>query len=445
MSRKLSVVGLGKLGLPLAACLAAAGHQVIGVDIDQRTVDLVNRGVSPLSEAGLQALLDETVNRTLQATTSIDRAVGGSDVTFFLTATPSGSHGRFATDQLEEAVTAAARALSVSRKERHVFVIGSTVMPGTINGRIIPLVERESGRVCGPGLGVCYNPEFAAIGDVIRGYLEPDCVVIGESDAYAGQVVEDIHRHMCRSRPVISRMSLINSEITKMALNTFVSMKILFANQLAQLCETIPGGDVDAVTSAVGRDRRVGLSYLTAGLPFGGPCFPRDVRAMEALFAGSDQPPDLFSTLRFLNDLDMQRLARRIEALALGKDRARLLFLGVSFKPGTDLTSGAASVALTNLLDDKMFEFIGWDRLVQEQSMTVGAKTIVLKSSLDQALAEADIAVLLHRDMALAREVEQYVPRRPLAVLDCWRILNPEKLNRQFICSALGRAPNAQI
>ena len=280
---QLSVIGLGRLGLCAAACFASRGVPVVGVDINPSTVDAVNRGAAPFYEPQLPEMLRAAGDR-LEATADYGRALERSDVTLLIVPTPSGPDGEFSDAYLQDALTHLAQALRESRKSSHLFVITSTVSPGTIEGRLIPLIESVSGRALHEGFEICYNPEFIALGRVISDFLRPDLVLIGESAGAAGDRLEALYRAVCENAPRVARMSIVSAEITKIALNSFVTTKITFANTLASICEAVPGADIDAITDALGADRRVSPHYLRGGLPFGGPCFPQDNRAF-AVFA----------------------------------------------------------------------------------------------------------------------------------------------------------------
>ena len=144
-------------------------------------------------------------------------------------------------------------------------------------------LERHTGRMVGADLGLCYSPLFVAIGSIVRDMLRPDMVLIGESDEKAGEVLEAIYGRCCNNRPVVRRMNFVNAELTKIAVNTFVTTKISYANMLADICERLAGADVDMVTQAMGSDTRIGSKCLRGAIGYGGPCFPRDNVAFAAL------------------------------------------------------------------------------------------------------------------------------------------------------------------
>lgn len=273
--RKISVIGLGKLGSPMAAALASKGFEVIGVDVDPEKVAKINRREAPVDESGLDALLKSELRGKLYATDDIELAVKNSEITFIVTATPSGSDGKFSLQYILPVCEKVGTALK-DDLPGHIVVVTSTVMPGDMDGAIRPALEKASGKTAGKGFGLCYNPEFIALGSVLRDMLNPDFVLIGQSDEISGAILENVYQHFTDRRPAFARMNFVNAELTKLALNTFITMKISYANMLAEICHYAPGADVDVVTAAVGLDSRVGSKYLKGGAPFGGPCFPRD-------------------------------------------------------------------------------------------------------------------------------------------------------------------------
>ncbi|HEV2390625.1 MAG TPA: nucleotide sugar dehydrogenase, partial [Nitrososphaerales archaeon] len=268
------MVGLGKLGLCLAAVLANSGFDVTGVDVDRRKIDAVNRGESPIYEPGLAELITSG-RKSLRATSDCDAAVAESQATFVVVPTPSSASGGFSLRYVKPAMKSVGGALS-HKSAYHLVVLTSTVMPGSMDETVLPVLEQSSGKKCGPDFGLCYNPEFIALGDVVKGLRNPDLVLVGESDKDAGDSISKIHARMCENPSRIERMTFLNAEVAKIAVNAFVTMKMSFANTLAEICERLPSGDVDRITQAIGRDRRIGPTYLKGAIGYGGPCFPRD-------------------------------------------------------------------------------------------------------------------------------------------------------------------------
>ncbi|MDX1611057.1 MAG: nucleotide sugar dehydrogenase, partial [Candidatus Thermoplasmatota archaeon] len=281
---RLSVIGLGKLGSCMAAVFAAQGYEVVGLDVDPDTVEAVAQGRAPVPEPQLQDTIDRAEGR-LTATLDYEEAVQGTDASFIIVPTPSKDDGSFALDYVLDAGRSIGKALA-KKEGYHLVVLTSTVLPGSTQHGLQEVIEEASGKECGEDFGLCYSPEFIALGSVIQDMLEPDMVLIGESDSHAGDLLARIYQRTCTNDPPIQRMNFVNAELAKIALNTFVTTKITFANILAETCENLPGADVDDVTRALGKDTRIGPTYIKGSVGYGGPCFPRDNVALSYLLDG---------------------------------------------------------------------------------------------------------------------------------------------------------------
>jgi UDPglucose 6-dehydrogenase len=358
--QRISVFGLGKLGACIAATLASRGFEVIGFDVDPRKTNAVSKGLAPIEEPHLQKTIEEAGAR-LKATNEVQEAVAQSDASFFVPSTPSLPDGSFSNHFLIPAVESAAIAARQHRKQRHLFVVNSTLTPGTSDGVLKPLLEKILGGECGKTLGLCYNPEFIALGDVIRGLLKPDFVLIGESDPLSGALLEQIYRTFNTNSAPIERMSNINAELAKISLNCAVTMKISFVNQLSGVCAKIPGADPGVILRAIGKDRRIGLDYLKPGLGFGGPCFPRDNR----LFQYVAQSVGAEAALSHATDRVNEDVNRRLleTALSLSPDGGSVGILGLAYKPSTAVVDCSPGMWLCERLADTQRQVFAHDYL----------------------------------------------------------------------------------
>jgi len=210
------------------------------------------------------------------------------------------------------------------------------------------MLEREMGGVCGLDFHFCYNPEFIALGNVVNGLLEPDMVLIGESDAASGAALEELYKKYNRNSPRIARMSIISAELTKISVNSYITVKISFTNQLRMIADQFPKADIHAILDAIGSDSRIGKKYLRAGLSYGGPCFPRDNRllAYTARQVGLEAP--LAEAADRVNQRTNQDLFERVRQLAGKNDTVAVL--GLSYKPDTYITEEAAGLFLAQQL-----------------------------------------------------------------------------------------------
>ncbi len=241
-----------------------------------------------------------------------------------------------------------AKAVREAGKRQHLFVCSSTTTPGAMDQVLIPMLEKETGWSCGTDFGVCYNPEFIALGNVVNGLLEPDLVLIGESDPESGGRLEALYKSYNRNQPRIARMSIISAELTKISVNSYITMKISFTNQLRMIAERFPKANIHDMLDAIGSDSRINQKYLRAGLSYGGPCFPRDNRllAYTARQMGLEAP--LADASDRVNELTKQKLLLQVSSLVSRGDTVAVL--GLSYKPDTYLVEESAGLYLAQHL-----------------------------------------------------------------------------------------------
>ncbi len=430
---KLSIVGLGKLGAPMAAVMAHKGHTVIGVDSNPRSVEAINQGRGPVREPGLDEMIARNRER-LRATVDIAEAVRESDATFIIVPTPSQEDGRFSLDYVMRAVEGIGAALR-EKSGWHVVVVSSTVMPGAVGGVVQPALEAISGKRCGSDFGLCYNPEFIALGSVIADMLHPDMILIGESDERSGALLEELYRGVCESGPRIQRMNFVNAELTKLSVNTFVTTKISYANMLAQVCETLAGADVDVVTSAIGCDSRIGGKYLKGGLGYGGPCFPRDNKAFAALARGNGAAAVLAEATDETNRLQAPRIAAAI--LSRLPEGGLAAVLGLAYKADTDVIDESQGVEVARHLSRAGARVAVYDPAAMENARRALGAGVRFAESAAECIAAADVTAIT-TPWAEFRRLEPADFRAGAAVLDCWRILARERFEGRIVYVTLG-------
>lgn len=432
-----SVVGLGKLGACTAACFAYQGVSTIGVDLNPGYVASINAGHPPVFEPRLDEILAAGRSR-IAATTDYREALEASEISFLIVPTPSRPDGSFSDEHLRDALRHLSTALRESKKSYHLFAVTSTVSPGKTEGSLTPLIEELSGRRLNEGFGVCYNPEFIALGSVIQDFLNPDLVLIGESDAKAGAMLEDLYRRVCENTPVVARMSLVSAEITKISLNAYVTMKISFANTLAQICQAVPGAEIDAVTRALGADRRVSPYGLRGGPPYGGPCFPRDNRAFTAFAAQYGVDARLSRATDEMNRSQTEYLLRLVlQGVESHADR-RVAVLGVAYKPNTPVIEESASLALIEGLLGQGLDVTVFDPLAMENARALFGDRVHYASSVRDCLSGASIAVVATPAREFAGIDASYFTHNPMVMVDCWRLLDRSKLGTDVQYVALG-------
>jgi len=429
-------IGLGKLGLCSAACFADKGHHVIGVDSNEQHVDALNRGVCAIDETGLSALFDRC-RRNMEFTTDVGYAVQNSDMTLITVPTPSNPDGRFSNASVEAVLSRIAPALRI-KSSFHVVGVISTVMPGTSERVFKPRLEKLTGKVCGRDFGLLYNPEFVALGSVIHDFLNPDMLLIGASDDRSAQAAGELYASVVESNPYCAVMSLTNAEITKLSLNCYVTMKISFANELAAICEKIPGADVDVITAAIGSDGRVGRQYLKGGLGFGGPCFPRDNLAFQRCAEDAGTCAHLSPRVVEVNNEIVDRLVQMVGEHA--EPGSTVALLGLSYKPGTHIVEESQPVMVAGRLLDAGYAVRMHDpKALQSVAEVLQGRGAYCTCPYD-AVTNASVVILLtpwtqYNHLDIDRLEEQAGPSPVL--IDCWRLYRNTKF-RKFAYQAFG-------
>jgi UDPglucose 6-dehydrogenase len=415
---KISVVGVGKLGAVLAAVLADSGEEVIGVDVHPAVVCAINEHRAPVREPGLDELILKNAAR-LSATTDLEAAVADSEITFVVLPTPSLVDGTFSVDYVLSAVETIGKALR-PKQGYHLVVISSTLMPGSMEGRVLPLLESVSGKSCGRDFGLCYNPEFIALGTVIRDMSNPDLILIGESDPEAGAKLERLYARICKNNPPVVRMNFVNAELTKISVNSFVTMKISYANTLSEICGKVDGADAAMVLKAVGLDGRIGSKYLQGALGYGGPCFPRDNAAFSRFAKQNGVEASLADAADRVNQRQVEQLGNRI--LDLLPEEGTAGILGLSYKPDTDVIEESQGVLLAEYLIGANCDVIVYDPLALENAKRELGGRVRYAASMEECAGAASV-------VTIATAWNEFRALRPAhlkgdsIVIDCWRIL----------------------
>ena len=438
MMNTVSVFGIGKLGLPIIACLGSHGYRVIGYDVNPAAVKALNEKSPIIYEPGLKELLQET--KDVSATDDYEYAVANSDVTFIVVLTPSLPDGSFSTQYAESA--AEQIATGIKKKDTyHLVVLTSTVLPGSTEGRIKTILEETSGKKCGADFGLCYSPEFIALGTVIRDFLNPDVILIGEHDKKSGDLLSEIYNNVCENDPPIVRMSIPSAELAKISLNAFVTMKISFANTIAELCEHIPNGDSEAISKMLGFDSRIGRKYLSGALAYGGPCFPRDNKAF-AFFA---RQIGCEARLAEATDTENRHQNERILSVVsqkIGDVRGKkIAILGLTYKPDTDVVEESAAVKIADALTQQGAEPAIYDPAGMDNARRVLDRPgISYMNSARECLKDAELCILATPWPEFKNlKPEDFIAsmRRPV-LLDCWRMYDKSEFKEKMDYSTIG-------
>ncbi|MGY3602750.1 MULTISPECIES: UDP-glucose dehydrogenase family protein [unclassified Bradyrhizobium] len=419
---RISVVGLGKLGSPILAVLASKGYEVVGIDANPAFVEMINNHIAPVEEPQLQELLSLHKAR-ISATVDWVKAVAETDMTTIIVPTPSGADGAFHNDHLLAVVDEAGRVLA-TKSGYHLVVVSSTTMPGSIGGPIRKRLEWASGRKVGYDLGLCYNPQFIALGDVINGLLHPDLVLIGESDKKAGNLLEGVYRNIVGPQANIARMNFVNAELSKISVNTYVTMKISFANTLGEICDRLEGADASVVADAVGRDTRIGTKYLKPAVGYGGPCFPRDTIAFGRVAHLAGCTADLALATDTINRRQVSRQTAIVSHMM--PTGGTVAVLGLAYKPSTLVIEESPGIMLAKSLKQAGYAVVAHDPLAVGSGRAVLGASVTLSATVKEAISQADMIVIMTPwpDYAVLSP-QWFDDGRRRCIIDCWNQLDP--------------------
>ena len=425
MISKISVFGLGKLGCSMLAVFADKGFQVNGYDLDKKKVLDINEGKAPVYETGLEGLISKNKSK-IRAFSDPDGILNESQISFIIVPTPSKFDDTFETKYAENAARTIGQELR-DHSDYHVVVLTSTVLPGDSRKIIISILEQESKKKCGQDFGFCYSPEFIALGSVIEDLQSPDYFLIGQYDEKSGDMLEHVNKKVASKKSEMCRMTIEEAELAKIATNSYITMKISFANYMSNLCEKIPGASVDVVTNAIGRDSRIGSKYLKGGMAYGGPCFPRDNKALGKFALNLGVKSFIQIAVDEFNKNYSEVLADRVSSNILSSNK-KIGVLGVSYKPNSHLIEESPSMQIINRLKQLKCEIYYFDKLQNEFQIDIDSESVIRVNSVGALISVADVIILAHNDASLINDVQIELSKveSKKTVIDCWRILGNE-------------------
>ncbi len=395
---KISILGLGYVGAVSMACLARDGHEVVGVDIDAYKLDLIRRGQSPIIEEGMQELMSRVVSeRRVTVTDNVAEAVHGTDLSFVCVGTPSRPNGSQDLRAIERLAAQLGDAIR-SKDRYHVFAIRSTVLPGTVEEMIVPILEERSGRKRGESFDVCFQPEFLREGSSIRDYDNPPFTVIGTDSTKAASVLREVFGHLrCEFRVCTIR----TAEMLKYCCNMFHALKITFANEIGRISQAL-AVDPHEVMDLACRDSQLNISpaYLRPGFAYGGSCLPKDLRAACHAASRRDVSIPMLEAVSRSNDTHIQHAIDMV----LGTGRKSVGMIGLSFKSGTDDLRESPLVVMAERfigkgLDLRIFDpevhvstLVGANRRYVEESIPhIGS---LMRENLDELIRDSEVLVV---------------------------------------------------
>ena len=395
---KISIFGLGYVGAVSAGCLAADGHEVIGVDPNQTKVDLINQGKTPIIEKDIGEMIASTVSEgRLRATTDVREAVMGSDLSLICVGTPSQFNGNLDLSYVRRVCEEIGSAIK-EKADFHVVVARSTMLPGSMRSVVIPSLELTSGKKAAIDFGVCNNPEFLREGTAVYDYRNPPKTVIGESDSRAGDLLVKLYEHM--NAPLV-RTDLETAEMVKYTDNNWHALKVAFANEIGNICKAV-GIDGHKVMEIFCQDTKLNLSsyYMKPGFAFGGSCLPKDVRALTYKGRSLDLELPVLNAIMPSN----QKQIDKAIAMIADKGHRKVGILGFAFKAGTDDLRESPIVDVIEYLIGKGYDLKLYDKNVNLAALTGANRDYILNhiphisklmvDNVDEVLSHAETIVI---------------------------------------------------
>jgi len=402
-----TVIGTGYVGLVTGACLASKGHIVRCVDVSEQRIGLIRSGRVPFYEPGLEQLvLEGQLSGRLSVTTDLSAAMQASELSLIAVGTPA--KGEEPDLSYLEAAAAEIGVQLAHFSHYHVVAVKSTVVPGTTRNVVRPILETTSGRKLGE-FGLCMNPEFLREGSAVEDFQLSDRIVIGQADARSGDVLDDLYRpYTCDKL----RVSLEEAELTKYACNSLLAIVVSFANEMAALCEATPGADVDTVLDALHLDRRLSptgplgriqpgiLTYLRAGIGFGGSCLPKDVNALRVYGRRAGVATRLLDAVIAINNHRPIQVVNLAEAVLGRLSRKNIALLGLAFKNGTDDLRSSPALSVFRALRLRRAHVQAYDPHVSRDAAIRAGLDGSYRATLESALDNADAALITTADLA---------------------------------------------
>ncbi|WP_316677886.1 UDP-glucose/GDP-mannose dehydrogenase family protein [uncultured Tolumonas sp.] len=434
---RISIFGMGYVGAVCTACLAQRGHQIIGVDVSKHKVELINAGRSPIVEPGLDELLAAGKNAgRIRATNDYTDAIQNSDITMVCVPTPSKRNGDLSLEYIEAVCREIGMAMR-DKPSRHTVIIRSTVLPGTVKGVVLPILEDCAQMKAGVDFGLGVNPEFLRESTALRDYDEPPMTVVGVLDDETGRLMESLYSDL--TAPFICKPIEI-AEMVKYTCNVWHAVKVSFANEIGSIAKELHV-DGREVMDVVCRDNKLNISsyYMKPGFAFGGSCLPKDVRALNYRASQLDVQTPLISSLMHSNENQVKRAFQMIESL----NKRKIGMLGLSFKAETDDLRESPLVELAEMLIGKGYQLSIYDRNVKFASVHGANRDYIngkiphvsslLAEDESELLDNVDVLIVGNKDKAFQAMLESWPEEKYLVDLAGF-MTNTSVVNKQGIC-----------
>jgi UDPglucose 6-dehydrogenase len=436
---KIAIIGLGFVGLSLTAVLASKGYKTIGIDVDKLKCNKISQGNSTFFEPKLEKMLRDGLKKDLVISNNFS-LINDCDYIFVTVGTPQRSNGAIDLSMIKKAVTSIGEIIRHS-KNNPIILIKSTVIPGTMQDIILPILEERSNKKAGKDFGLISNPEFLQESSAIKDTIYPHVIVLGGYKTKFMKKMQSFFHKLHPNIPIIITNHQ-TSEMIKYANNSFLATKISFINQLSSICQNIPGANIDDIATTIGLDPRIGKQFLNAGPGYGGSCLPKDIKALINFSDKAGIKPTLLHAVEKTNENQLEQIIKLIKKI-IGKDSGvQISVLGTAFKPDTDDIRDSISVELIKklLVLKNKSKIIIYDPKAMNNTKKLFEDKIRYAKSISESIKNSKIIIL----MVNWKEFQglnnnSFKKSSRVKIIDCRRILADKKFDADYYAIGIGR------
>ena len=433
----IGIIGAGFVGLTFAAVLGSKKFNTILVDSDLKKIKQIERGIIPFYEPKLGMLLQKSLKKSLKISTDVDYLVNQCEIIFVTVGTPTRSDGKINLENIKLVIKEIALSLSKS-KNIPIIVIKSTVIPKT-SELIKKILEKNSKKKEGEGFGLVINPEFLSEGKAVNDTLNPHIIVIGSNEKKSINKMKKFYNKLYKNKIPYFITNSQTAEMIKYANNSFLAAKISFINQLANICQTIPGTNVDDIAKAIGIDPRIGNQFLKAGPGYGGSCLPKDLKALILFSKSIGQNPILLEAIQKTNSEQIKKLILLMKKILISLEGKKISILGLSFKENSDDIRESVSINLIKQLLKYKPKIIAHDPMAIENTMKVIGNKISYTKSIPDALRDSECVIIMTPWEQYTRlSNKEFELMKNKIIIDTRRLLTKKKLNVKYYATGLG-------
>ena len=434
---KIGIVGLGFVGLSLTSVLASKGYDIIGIDIDKEKCEKIRNGISPFFEPELEKLLKNGLKKKLKIVSDF-LLIQNCDFIFVTVGTPQNTNGSINLSIIKKAISKIGENLEKNKKNP-IILVKSTVIPGTMKKEILPILEKKSKKKAGKDFGLISNPEFLQESTAIRDTKFPHAVVLGGYETKFMAKTKGLFKKLHPNTPIIITNHQ-TAEMIKYANNSFLATKISFINQLSNICQKIPGANIDDIAKTIGLDLRIGKLFLNAGPGYGGSCLPKDMKALINFANTTGVTPTLLNAVEDVNTKQLEQIISIIRKRLGDLTAKRITILGTAFKPNTDDIRDSIAIELIKKLQKRKADVTIHDPKAMENTKRVFGNKIRYEKTVVDALSKSQCAIIMTQWKQYEKlNNSQFKNMKRKFVIDSRRMLSDKQLDVDYFAIGLGK------